>query len=692
MMKKMLVTLVFVSNLNLFSQNYFSTNMDEIIIKDKAENENIEFSKKEIEKAKNIYLPDILKYEPEINVTRRAITGDNADMLSIRGLSGSRILLNLNGRSLNAAGVVGGYYNDFSIIPVDNIEKIQVIKGGGDLKYGNNALGGVINIITKEPKETAEISVFSGFSAGKDIDYMYNERIGISKKYHKLAYLFSTSYQKNDEYLWNNDFEAKNLGGFISYDMPYDSKIYFNVQYTNTKRGFIINNRKSTNPNSPLFYEKIDIDYPLAFGDTLNPYGGNVSQPGPNSYWIKEKTLFDMGYKIPIKDWFAEFKLYKNFENRFEYNYSSHITSPTYPNPDGTLIFKRKVESDKSWGANLDLSREFEKNNLNSGFEYKYLGYGDINIYYIDMSYGCFGTTCIGGPASQSADVYAGYLKDEYRVSDKINLNAGIRYDIYNVNEENNSGVKEFKEKLLSASIGLKYNISKTNELFLTAYSKYRTPTMPEVYWWSNNQLGYSGSLKSEDNKALEFAYKMKIKNNFFEISAYNYDIENYIMFRFDPKRGTYNIDNVKIYGGSFKYYANYNNLNPYLNLSFQKTKKGKDFYDPAKLSDDLDYSPKFKLNAGFESKFGKNISLITNYRYNDVSHTIYVWQVGPTKYYKLVNMKSYDVIDLELKYNIKNVTASIYADNIFNERYEEKFGYPMNGRILGGSITLRFK
>lgn len=665
--------------------------MEEIIIKDKAENENLEFSKKEIEKAKNVYLPDILKYEPEINVTRRAITGDNADMLSIRGLSGSRILLNLNGRSLNASGVVGGYYNDFSIIPIDNIEKIQLIKGGGDLKYGNNALGGVLNIITKEPKENLDISFFSGFSAGNDIDYMYNERINVSKKHKKLGYVLSGSYQKSDEYLWNNDFKAKNLGGFISYDMPYDSKIYFNVQYTNTERGFIRNNRKSTNPNNALFYEKINNDYPLAFGDTLNPYGGNVSQPGPNSYWIKEKTLIDIGYKIPIRDWLTEFKVYKNLENRFEYNYSSHITSPTYPNPDGTLIFKRKVESDRSWGGNLDLLKEFEKHIFNFGLEYKYLGYGDIKINYIDMSYGCFGITCIGGPASQSADVYAGYLKDEYKISDKINLSAGVRYDIYNVNEENNSGVKEFNEKLLSASMGVKYNISKINELFLTIYSKYRTPTMPEVYWWSNNQLGYTSSLKSEDNRAIELSYKLKITNSFFEVSGYNYNINNYIMFRFEPKRGAYNIDNVKIYGASLKYYGNYNNFNPYINLTLQKTKKGKDFYDPVNLTEELDYNPKFKINAGFESKFSKNISLITNYRYNDVSHTIYVWQVGPTKYYKLINMKAYDLVDIELRYNIKNITASLYAENIFNERYEEKFGYPMNGRVIGGSLTLRF-
>ncbi len=686
----LILTGLFVSYIH--SQTYISTYMDEIIVSDKVEKQGVEFSQKEVEKAKNFYLPDILKYEPGINVTRRAIIGDNADMLSIRGLSGNRILLNLNGRSLNAAGVVGGYYNDFSVIPFDRIEKIQVIKGGGDLKYGNNALGGVINIITKKPKKVFESSIFSGFSVSKDIDYIYTTRISASQKIGKFGYSIGGSWQKADEFLWNNDYEAKNIGGGFFIDMPYESKLSLQIQYTNTERGFIRNNRKSNNPTSSLFYQKLNEDYPLAFGDTLNPYGGNISQPGPGAYWIKEKTLFDISYEIPLNVWYAEFKFYKNIENRFEYNYSSHITSSTYPSPDGTLVFKRKVESDRSWGGNLDISKEFEKNVLNAGFEYKYLGYGDIKVYYVDMSYGCSGVSCVGGPASQSADVYAFYLKNEYGFSDKFKFIAGLRYDDYNVNEENDSGIKGFNENLLSISGGLNYEISEKQKINFNAYSKYRTPTMPEVYWHANNQFGYTKGLKSEKNNAVEANYMAKFSENIIELSVYNYDIDNYIMFRIEPnKRGVYNIDNVNIKGASFGWRSISGKLKPYLNFTVQRTRKGNDFYDPQKLTKELDYVPKFKLNAGLETKLTERLVLNMNYRYNDISKTIYLWKQGSTTYFKLINIKSYDVVDVEFKYNYKNLTASVYADNIFNEIYEEKFGYPMSSRIIGGSVSYRF-
>lgn len=65
---------------------------------------------KTIEQGKNITLPDVLRDEPDIDIKHRAGVGDTADTLAIRGFSGNRIMLNINGRPVNAAGVIGGYY------------------------------------------------------------------------------------------------------------------------------------------------------------------------------------------------------------------------------------------------------------------------------------------------------------------------------------------------------------------------------------------------------------------------------------------------------------------------------------------------------------------------------------------------------------------------------------------------------
>lgn len=103
--------------------------LEEIVVTGDNEVMGTELGVKRIEKGKNITIPDVIKTEPDIDLKRRTLVGDTTDSLSIRGVSGNRIMLNINGRPVNASGVVGGYYIDWGTIPLDNIEKIELIRG-----------------------------------------------------------------------------------------------------------------------------------------------------------------------------------------------------------------------------------------------------------------------------------------------------------------------------------------------------------------------------------------------------------------------------------------------------------------------------------------------------------------------------------------------------------------------------------
>ncbi|WP_289019814.1 TonB-dependent receptor plug domain-containing protein [Desulfobacter postgatei] len=132
---------------------------------------------KRIEQGKNVTIPDVLKGEPDIDLKRRALVGDTTDSLSIRGFSGNRIMLNIDGRPVNAAGVMGGYYIDWGTIPLDNVEKIELIRGGSSVKYGNNALGGVVNVITKKPTTDPTLTLFGTYGGGEGIHGIENFRV-----------------------------------------------------------------------------------------------------------------------------------------------------------------------------------------------------------------------------------------------------------------------------------------------------------------------------------------------------------------------------------------------------------------------------------------------------------------------------------------------------------------------------------
>lgn len=93
-------------------------------------------------------LKDVLKEVPGVQLTNE---GDNRKGVSIRGLDSSYTLILVDGKRVNSRNAVFRH-NDFDLnwIPVDSIERIEVVRGPMSSLYGSDALGGVVNIITKK--------------------------------------------------------------------------------------------------------------------------------------------------------------------------------------------------------------------------------------------------------------------------------------------------------------------------------------------------------------------------------------------------------------------------------------------------------------------------------------------------------------------------------------------------------------
>jgi iron complex outermembrane receptor protein len=98
-------------------------------------------------------LTDVLQLDPSLDVRRRAPDGVQSD-LSIRGSNFGQTLVLLNGQRLNDAQT--GHHNMDIPVPLESVERIEVLRGSGSTLYGSDAVGGAINIITKPP-EAAEM-------------------------------------------------------------------------------------------------------------------------------------------------------------------------------------------------------------------------------------------------------------------------------------------------------------------------------------------------------------------------------------------------------------------------------------------------------------------------------------------------------------------------------------------------------
>lgn len=119
-------------------------------------------------------LKDVLQDVPGVQLTNE---GDNRKGVSIRGLDSSYTLILIDGKRVSSRNAVFRH-NDFDLnwVPVDAIERIEVVRGPMSSLYGSDALGGVVNIITKKigQKWTGTLSVDSTIQEHRDRGDTYN--------------------------------------------------------------------------------------------------------------------------------------------------------------------------------------------------------------------------------------------------------------------------------------------------------------------------------------------------------------------------------------------------------------------------------------------------------------------------------------------------------------------------------------
>lgn len=104
---------------------------------------------------------DVLRTVPGLNLTRG---NDGNSNVSFRGLASSRTLTLIDGKRVSTRNVFARHYQgDLQIVPLDAIERIEVVRGPMSTLYGSDAMGGVINIITKDTSDVWSGSVTTDF-------------------------------------------------------------------------------------------------------------------------------------------------------------------------------------------------------------------------------------------------------------------------------------------------------------------------------------------------------------------------------------------------------------------------------------------------------------------------------------------------------------------------------------------------
>ena len=158
--------------------------------------------------AKN--LPELLSQVPGVDArVNSSIKDQQVDMGQFGESSSSNVLVLVNGRRLDVPDLSG---LDLSLIDLNSIDHIEVIQGAATVLYGDNATGGVVNIVLKKGQENTKPSV----TLTSEVDsYKGNkDGLGISGGLSKLTYQFdydrqqSNNYRTDDNY-WANDYDTR---------------------------------------------------------------------------------------------------------------------------------------------------------------------------------------------------------------------------------------------------------------------------------------------------------------------------------------------------------------------------------------------------------------------------------------------------------------------------------------------------
>ncbi|WP_350238349.1 TonB-dependent receptor [Pectobacterium colocasium] len=123
-------------------------------------------TRSELEKMSVNNVSDAVKKLPGININPSSTYGRNE--IKIRGMRADYTLLLVNGRRVNSReALTSDYANDFDLtsLPVSAIDRIEVIRGPMSSLYGADALGGVVNVILRQPGEKATGEIGYNFEA-----------------------------------------------------------------------------------------------------------------------------------------------------------------------------------------------------------------------------------------------------------------------------------------------------------------------------------------------------------------------------------------------------------------------------------------------------------------------------------------------------------------------------------------------
>lgn len=603
-------------------------------------------SREEIERSSARTTADLLR--DEVGVVVRDLLGTGKSVsIDIRGFGETapqNTLVLVDGRRVNEIDLSGV---DWTQIPLDQVERIEIVRGPGSVLYGDNAVGGVINILTKRPEKV--LSAQAGVEVGS---YGYNkEKASVSGKWGALSAMLSASYDATQGYRDNGFFRAKDVGGKLLCDLGEAFTLQFSANLHRDDTGL------------PGGLSKLDM---IRFGReaTLRPDDQAETNDG----------FASLGIKAKLSDgWRLEAEL--SYRNRdvsdafVSFSFSDQRNLRTWGFTPRSILESTLFGRPNKLTVGLDLYRSDSR--VDS--EFVIPGFASYNR--VELT-------------KKSAGLYA---LDEFSLLENLILSLGYRsewasYDLFQDLPRSEDKARDHEPAFQA---GLDYLFAEKSSAFVSFKRSFRFPVSDELLQFfpvfranptMRPQVGY------HYEAGVRHAFKEGIEAN---VTLFQADLRDEIFFNPETFRNE-NISKTRRQGleaglrvrpvSWLTFWGNYGYVRPLLR---ERPFSGNDI--PA--------VPRHKGSIGSEIDLGKGFLFHGKANLVGSRHLISDFRN------RFDRLDPYATVDLRLSYQWKGLRAFAGVNNLFNRKYSE-YGvlgfagnasfYPSPERnfIMGASYT----